>query len=198
MRKNKREILQWTATLLVILVLWLTGWHRPLVAGLQRAILLTGVMQPNTTGQAITQNNNLPNLSFIDEAGKKVTLADLPSQAMFINVWATWCPPCVAEMPNIQSLYEEMKTENVNFIMLATDRNFDTAKKHKVKHGYTFPIYHLHGSFPPSLQGATIPRTYVIDGNGNIRMRHEGMAKYNTKKFKLFLKSMNELEAHHN
>lgn len=47
-----------------------------------------------------------------------------------MNIWATWCPPCKAEMPGIQTLYESV--ENVNFIMLSTDENFEKAKNIKM------------------------------------------------------------------
>lgn len=190
MSKMKKETIKWSATLGVVLVLWLTGWHKPLIAGVQRAVLITGIIQPDMSEQPVKKVNEAPHLAMIDEDGNRVNLADLVGKPVFLNVWATWCPPCKAEMPGIQKLYEDVKQDGIQFVMISTDRDFEVAKAYKAKNGYTFPIYRVTRAFPQDLNGRGIPRTYVLDGTGAIRMSHNGMAQYDTQKFRDFLKEI--------
>jgi len=172
--------------LAVILILWLTGWYRPVISTIQQGILLTGIIQPDTKK---AHSDNVIEAYFIDENDNPVSLSDLRGQVVFLNIWATWCPPCRAEMPGIQSLYEEVG-HDVAFIMLSTDREFAKAVQFKKDHHFTFPIYRLAQNLPLELNTQSIPATFVLDKEGVIQMLHEGMAKYNTNKFKKFLSAL--------
>ena len=186
-RETKKEIIRWSVTIGVMLILWFTGWYRPVISKIQQGILLTGIIQPNTKEP---HSDNVMEAYFIDENDKPVSLSDLRGQVVFLNIWATWCPPCRAEMPGIQNLYEEVDKEHVVFVMLSSDREFAKAVQFKKDNGFTFPIYRLAQNLPVELNTSSIPATFVFDKEGAIQMSHEGMAKYNTDKFKKFLNSL--------
>ncbi len=178
MSKTKKETIKWSATIGIVLLLWLTGWHKPLIAGVQRAVLITGIIQPDVSDEPVKKVNEAPHLAMIDEDGNRVNLADFGGKPVFLNVWATWCPPCKAEMPGIQNLYEDVKPDGIQFVMISTDRDFELAKKYKAQNGYTFPIYRVNSRFPQELNANSIPRTYVLDGSGAVRILTNVNIKY--------------------
>lgn len=187
MKENKKEIIKWIVTIGVILILWITGWYRPVISKIQQGILLTGIIQPDIKK---AHSENVIEADFVDENNNPVSLSDLRGQVVFLNIWATWCPPCRAEMPGIQSLYQEVDNQDVAFVMLSTDRDFAKAVQFKKDNGFTFPIFRLGQNLPAELHTSSIPATFVFDKEGVIRMTHEGMAKYNTTKFKEFLNAL--------
>ena len=125
----------------------------------------------------------------MDMEGNTTSLAALKGKVIFLNFWATWCPPCVAEMPSIDKLHEEMGDE-VAFVMLSLDEDFEKAKAFDKRKGYGLPIYAPASNLPAMYQSSAIPTTYVIDANGNLALTHKGMADYSDPEFKKFLKGL--------
>src|SRR5690606_34667699 len=187
MKKNKKEILKWLATLAVIPIFWVTGWHTPLIAKIQQAVLTTGIVKPDISGRESLPEPTDSDAHFYDEAGNRVSLSEFRGKPVFLNIWATWCPPCRAEMPGIQKLYTEIGHDKATFIMLSTDADFAKAVEFKRDNGYDFPIYRLAASLPPELDTQTLPTTYVFDKEGRMHMAHKGIAKYDSEEFKVFM-----------
>jgi thiol-disulfide isomerase/thioredoxin len=181
----KREIIEWGIFLGIMGFLFGTGLHTPVFGFIQGLVLKTGIMQPSTEGVPISQADY--NFTLIDSEGNKIPFTDLENEVVFINFWATWCPPCIAEMPDINSLYGEMKDEGINFVLISLDDDFQKAKDFVKRKGFDFPIYHLGSNLPEVYESQAIPTTYVISPKGKIVVSKSGMAKYNTKKFKTFL-----------
>ncbi|WP_169684136.1 TlpA family protein disulfide reductase [Marinigracilibium pacificum] len=122
-------------------------------------------------------------ISVLDEANKKITHDFEDYDFTFINFWASWCPPCIAEMPSIQKLYNQTKeNKNIKFLMISSDSDFSKAKNLKIKKEFTFPIYSLAFGLPEQLNHSSIPYTVIIDKSGTIIYEKEGMANYNSDK----------------
>jgi thiol-disulfide isomerase/thioredoxin len=192
-KKNVRSIIEWSILISVVLVLYLTGWHTQVIGTLQRGILATGLITPdipeNTTG---FETANL-GFSFTDESGAIQSLSDFRGEVIFMNVWATWCPPCIAEMPSIHSLYSDFKDdENISFILVSMDEDFEKAKKFMATRGYNLPIYHYRSKVPGTYQSSVIPTTYIISPESEIVLQKEGFAKYDTEEFKTFLRELSK------
>ena len=149
--------------------------------------LLDGSMKKLTFHSAAKP---VPEAMFLTEEGGEATLADYQGQYLLVNFWATWCPPCVAVMPGINNLYQEVKDDNVEFIMLSVDQDFEKARKFRKKKGFEFEIYQLAGPIPQMYNSNSIPTTYVIDADGNLALTHLGMGDFDTKDFKQFLKEL--------
>ncbi|SMD32987.1 Peroxiredoxin [Reichenbachiella faecimaris] len=157
------------------------------VAGfVQRMVLSTGVLQAE-----IIDKEDQPladyNFRLRNEGGEIIDFNQFKGQTIFLNFWATWCPPCVAEMPDIHNLYERVKDENVAFVLISQDANFDKAKNFLERKSYTFPIYQLVSSLPDGFASRSIPTTFVVSPDGKIIAKREGMAKYDTEEFRKLL-----------
>ena len=187
MDEKKKNRLTWIVYASIFLLFWITGWHKPLISKLQQGILATGIIQADLNQE---HSKNLVDAVLYNEEGQKIRLSEFRNEVVFFNIWATWCPPCRAEMPGIQSLYESAEMEGVNFVMLSTDENFEKAKKYKKDNDFTFPIYRLGGEMSEELNSSSLPTTFIIGKQGNIEVTQKGMAKYNTAKFRNFLKEL--------
>mgnify|MGYP000415377036 CR=1 FL=1 len=109
---------------------------------------------------------------------KDVNLESLKGKVIFINYWATWCPPCRAEMPMIQDLYNDYN-EKVVFL-LVSDESPETIKKFLAKKGYDIQIFNPLTDYPDDFNASSIPRTYIIDKEGYIVVDKKGAANWSS------------------
>jgi thiol-disulfide isomerase/thioredoxin len=141
--------------------------------------------------EAKPANSLALNFSFVDENGKAVSVADLKGKVVFINFWASWCPPCRAEMPSINAMYNKLKDDDrFVFLFVSEDDNLATAKAYMQKNKFTLPILNSSGAIPAEMYNGTLPTTTILDKEGNIVMMHEGMANYNSDGFLKQLKGL--------
>ncbi|MEY9979934.1 peroxiredoxin family protein [Lysinibacillus sp. RC79] len=121
-----------------------------------------------------------PDFTLTSLDGKDVTLSELRGKKVVLNFWATWCPPCKAEMPHMQNYYEQnAKKDNVEIIAVnltkaerdvTEDAKIDSVMTFKESFKLTFPILlDQKNSAGFAYQVITIPTTYFIDSNGYIR-----------------------------
>jgi thiol-disulfide isomerase/thioredoxin len=194
----KRFIKGWWPYLvfaLVYLILTLTGTRAEAFGFVQRGLLSTGLMKAEATEQSAETStflsNNANTLVLRDSDGKLHRLSEFKDRVLFINLWATWCPPCIAEMPSLEKLYQKTQNE-VAFIMISRDRDFEVAKAFVERKGYSFPIYYAMGVLPEELSSSAIPTTFVIAPNGRLAYTHKGMANYDNPEIEKFLLNLKE------
>lgn len=101
-------------------------------------------------------------------------------KVVLINYWATWCPPCIAEMPEIQELYNNYKGK-VDFYLITNDPQ-EKIEKFLKKEGYELPIYFPLENEPKVLESSSLPTTFLISKNGEIVMKKVGAASWNSNK----------------
>ncbi|MTI21075.1 TlpA family protein disulfide reductase [Fulvivirga sp. RKSG066] len=185
--KLKKELKEWGVIAVVLLTLYLTGLHTEVAAFAQRAILATGIITPDT--ELPTEEREIIDyeLDLRDLSGNRINLREFKGKVLFINVWATWCPPCIAEMPGIQDLYDEVDKSSIEFIMLSMDDNEGKVKQFIDRKEYTFPVYTPASRVPEVLRAPSIPTTFVVSKEGQIVAKKVGMARYDSKSFKKFL-----------
>ena len=106
-------------------------------------------------------------------------------KVVFINFWATWCPPCRAEMPSIQKLYNEYGGKVV-FVFL-TNEEPDKVNAFLTKNKYNLPAYNSYNNFPTEFEVSSIPATYILDKNGAIVVHEIGAIDWNSDQFKTLL-----------
>ncbi|MEO5967267.1 MAG: TlpA disulfide reductase family protein, partial [Ferruginibacter sp.] len=110
--------------------------------------------------------------------------SDLNGKVIFINVWASWCPPCRAEMPDLEKLYQKMKDDNrIVFLFLNEDQDGNKGIDYLNKNNFSMPFYKSTGSIPEEIFKGSLPTTVVINKAGEIVMKHHGVAGYNNDKF---------------
>ena len=111
-------------------------------------------------------------LTLYNENGEPFDFNDVRGKAVVINFWATWCPPCIAEMPSLQKLYDEYNKEVV-FLFITSD-NMKAVSEFKTKRSYAFPVYNASKEFFEAFEVSSIPRTFVIDKQGKIVIDKSG------------------------
>lgn len=122
-------------------------------------------------------NKPLPDFSLPDLTGHMWRLQDLKGKVTFLNVWATWCGPCQAELPLVQKLYEKMKDNpDVLVLSLNTDENPGLLDPFLRKFKYTFPIIPATSLFVQIDQFMALPKNWIVDGNGTMRREQLGFA----------------------
>lgn len=194
----RRNLIEWGVILLVILLLYITGLHTIVIGTMQRALLATGFITPAIPDQVDDFPEVSGDFSFTDENENLKSITDFRGDVIFLNVWATWCPPCIAEMPAIQSLYENLSDlKNISFLMVSTDEDFEKAKEFMEKRDYNLPIYHYRSRSGEAFNSTVIPTTYVITPDGKLALEKRGLAKYNTPDFEYFLRLLAKSEEPH-
>ncbi len=169
----------------VFIVLVLIVFFSPSAKALLiRGLMQFGLFQPDISQPIkITGNTSLPNITFQNTNGQILNLSDQKGKVILMNFWATWCPPCIAEMPSINELYEKLKkNKNIVFIMVDADHDFNKSVPFMNKHQFTLPLYEANSEMPENLLGGSIPTTVIFDKNGQLVFRHEGAGDYSSAK----------------
>ncbi|GAA3985981.1 TlpA family protein disulfide reductase [Mucilaginibacter dorajii] len=178
--------------LAIIVALTILTMASPVAKGyLIRGLMAIGSYKPDVTGYANHHKTytNLPNYSYRDTSGNTVSLSDLKNKVVFVNYWATWCPPCLAEMPSINKLRQKFRNNpQVVFVMVDVDDDFAKSKAFLKKNDYDLPLYNSVSTFPDALLDGSIPTTLVFGKDGSLKYKHTGPTNYNDESFEEYLK----------
>lgn len=128
------------------------------------------------------------NWKLVDIDGRLLDFNDIQGQVILVNFWATWCPPCVAEMPELQKLYDDYNAD-VTFVFVTND-GVEKVNGFLNKNGYTLPVYFENTRTPDVLASKYLPTTYLIDKNGSIRVSKTGAAAWNSEKTRSLIATM--------
>lgn len=135
-----------------------------------------------------TSETAAPAFELTDQYGTVHKLSDYKGKVIFLNLWATWCPPCKAELPDIQALYEKYGSNTGDVIILGLagpdigkEGNVSDITAFLSNNGYSFPVLMDNGGTTVKSLGLhAYPSTYVIDANGNIAASHVGKMSSDT------------------
>ncbi len=142
-----------------------------LIAGAAWIILSAGTGPITQEGPAPQAGFPAPDFTLKNAAGDSFTLSELKGNAVLVNMWATWCPPCEAEMPAIEAMYKEYMAQG--FIVLAVNQTFQDnpfeITPFTKEHNLTFPILlDETGETARMYQVRSLPSSYFIDRFGVI------------------------------
>lgn len=157
-----------------------------------RQLMLTGVFNANIEeNDAAATDASALNFDFKDVDGVIRNTSSLRGKVVFINFWASWCPPCRAEFPSIEKLYKAFEANpDIFFLMINEDSDLSAAHDYLKKGEYSIPFYRINGGVPREIYTGTLPTTVVLDKTGKMRLQHEGFANYGSAKF---MKELEEL-----
>lgn len=155
-------------------------------------LVAVGLFKAEIKKEAVNDNSTAnTEFAFTNSTGLTATTASLKGKVVFINFWASWCPPCRAEMPSLNNLYKKLKDDNrFVFLFMNEDEDKTKAMQYLNKNNFIIPLYNLSGNVPNEIFSGTLPTTIVLNKQGNIVLKHEGMAGYNTD---AFIKQLKEL-----
>lgn len=122
------------------------------------------------------------NWRYQDQDGTAINFSENKGKVVLLNFWATWCPPCVAEMPSLQKLYDEYG-DRVEFVLI-TNEGFNIIDPFMTKRGLSLPVYTAIDPVSDILQSKSIPVTYLISKKGEIILSKTGAAKWHSDKVK--------------
>jgi thiol-disulfide isomerase/thioredoxin len=142
----------------------------------------------SVTSTDSNEARQLPAFKMMDASGNIVELSSFNGKKVFVNLWASWCPPCRREMPSIQKLYKSVDPSKAVFIMLALDDNFDTSKDFVKSKNYDMPMYYPAEPLPALFNVAGIPVTFIFNEQGQIIHKTEGSDDYGKAKYINLLK----------
>jgi thiol-disulfide isomerase/thioredoxin len=123
-------------------------------------------------------SETLPKAYFFDASGKKVTLADFSGRPVLVNLWATWCMPCVAELPALDRLQAKLRDTKLAVVIISMDRgeNMNPVKefleKHRIEH--LSPYWDKDREVMTQWTHAGLPVTFLIDREGRLAGKYEG------------------------
>jgi thiol-disulfide isomerase/thioredoxin len=133
------------------------------------------------------------NWTVLDLDDQPVAFSKFKGKTIFLNFWATWCPPCVGEMPSIDALAKDprLKGKSIEFLCVSTDQDAETVRRFlKGKDmGMTF-LRTKDGRFPPVFHSEGIPTTFLIAADGRIAASEVGSADWHEPRVVEFLEKL--------
>ncbi|MCF3111272.1 TlpA family protein disulfide reductase [Niabella sp. CC-SYL272] len=151
----------------------------------------TAAVAPNVeanTAPATPAVSMMPAFKMSDERGQPVTLESLKGKKVVFNIWASWCPPCRAEMPSIQNLYKKLDKKKVAFVLLSVDENREDAATFKKKQNLNMPVFFPAENLPLLFNVQAIPSTFIFNEKGELIKKMEGMDDYDKQEYVDLLK----------
>jgi peroxiredoxin len=122
-----------------------------------------------------------PDFTLVDLTGKSWKLSELKGHVVFVNFWATWCSPCVREMPSMQKLYTMMPTSKFKMLAVLINDDPAIAKNFARQFGITLPILDDNKNTVAPKYGITgVPETFIIDKQGILRAKFLGPAEWDS------------------
>ena len=155
-------------------------------------LVTVGLFKAEIKKEAVNDNSSVnTEFAFTNSTGITATTASLKGKVVFVNFWASWCPPCRAEMPSLNNLYKKLKDDDrFVFLFMNEDEDKKKAIQYLDKNNFIIPLYERSGNVPNEIFSGTLPTTIVLNKQGKIVLKHEGMAGYNTDEFIKQLKDL--------
>lgn len=117
----------------------------------------------------------IPTFELADLSGKTWRLKELGGKVVLINLWATWCEPCNAELPHLQKFYEKVKDKpDFQVLTFNIDEDLGLVAPYLKEKGYTFPVLAAYSTVVSLLDGFAIPQNWIVDPHGIWKWRQIG------------------------
>lgn len=194
--KQKKHLVNFSGVFNTILIaLALAVFFIPEVKAFAvQKLMQIGLFQPEIPQKkAGVQAPGTPKVLFKNPTGAITDLSALKGRVVFINFWATWCPPCIAEMPGIDSLYRRIR-QHPDLIFMMVDVDCDPGKSLAFlkKRKLELPLFLPASAIPTRYLGGSIPTTLVFDKQGQLVFKHEGIGDFSGPEFQKFMEQLLE------
>ena len=164
-----------------------------LISFLFGTLLFSNAMFAQDETTLVKKGQKAPNFTFETPDGKTKNLADLKGKVVWINFFATWCPPCRKALPHLQKeVYEKLKNnKNFELLIIGREHGWDEINKFKADNNYIMPFYpDVKREIFAKYASQNIPRNFIIDKKGNVVMESTGFIEAD---FKKMIDKVNEL-----
>ena len=162
-----------------LIMLIIPGPRKVITTGMNRVFL--NLKHPSMAKEAsrIHLESTDYQWSIKDEYGTTIDTSAFQEEVVFLNFWATWCPPCIAELPEVQKIYDAYG-DRVKFVLI-TNQSPEEVKPFLSKRDYSLPVYYGGQNLPEKLQVRSIPTTYIIAKDGSIVSKKVGAADWDSR-----------------
>ena len=146
-----------------------------------QGLMRVGLFQPDVKPDVNVKSSASAagDAAFRDKNGVVVQLSDLKGKVVFLNFWASWCPPCIAEMPSIDKLHTKYKNQDgIVFLMVDVDGKIESSLDFMRKRDFKLPVYVPASATPVSYFSGSMPTTVILNKSGDIVFQHIGAADY--------------------
>jgi len=178
----------WTNILFIVLItlLIIPQTRMPIQVFLQKIISFSP-SEISKEKRVVLTDYNWKLKSISSEA---INFSQSKNNVVLVNFWATWCPPCVAEMPSLQKLYNDYG-DKVDFYFVTTEEK-EVVEKFLQKKEYNFPVYIQRYTEPEQLSAKALPTTYLLSKEGEIAIKKTGAASWNSDDVRTLIDSLLE------
>ena len=173
-KKQRKNII----FLVILALLLIPQTRKPIQVFINKGIALFG---PSLESEANRVNISDYNWELKEiNAQEVVNFQNSKGEVTVINFWATWCPPCIAEMPSLKDLHNDYK-DKVDFYFVSNEKP-ETINAFLEKNDYKFLVHNPMTQYLKEFDVSSIPRTFLIDKQGNIVIDKTGAANWNSEK----------------
>ncbi|WP_417887417.1 TlpA family protein disulfide reductase [Zunongwangia sp.] len=175
---NKKSKKRWSNVIWLVLIflLILPQTRKPIAIYFNKLIAFSPSAIEKEKQDKLTSYNWI----LKDAEGSKVNFQKFKNKVIVLNFWATWCPPCIAEMPSYQQVVNKYKDEVV--FLFVTNEDLKISTQFMKANNYTLPVYKPMTQYK-ELEHSQLPTSFVIDRKGNIVIKEVGAADWNSEKF---------------
>ncbi|TXG39215.1 TlpA family protein disulfide reductase [Seonamhaeicola maritimus] len=172
--------------LIVVAVLIIPKTRKPIQVFVNKAV--AAVISPSKIQEEKQEAISTYDWRLKDSQGKNFNFEQTKGKIVLVNFWATWCPPCIAEMPSLQELYNDYQ-DKIEFVFVSSEP-FKDINSFIEKNKYNFKVYKPVSNYNEIFKVNGIPRTFLIDKKGKIVIDKTGAANWNSEKVR---NTINEL-----
>lgn len=160
---------------IVIILMIIPQTRKPIQVGFHTIVALFSPLVIDKEDQLLLSNYDW---QLIDSNNTIFNIEQAKGKVIFVNLWATWCPPCIAEMPSMQKIYDAYG-DRVVFLFISNE-NQEKVTAFLKRKNLSIPSYYPLSSSPKEITSNSIPATYIIDKKGFIVVEKIGAAIWNS------------------
>ncbi len=175
--KNKKVSIKNILFLVIILLLIIPQTRQPIQVLLHKGLAL---FAPSVESESNRVEVTSYNWKLVDLSGNTFNLNNTKNKVVLVNLWATWCPPCIAEMSSLQELSNDYKNK-MDFVFVSSEKQ-TVLEQFLKNNNYSLDVYVPKTEAPETFDVRSIPRTFLIDQNGKIIIDKSGAANWNSEK----------------
>ncbi|WP_299333914.1 TlpA disulfide reductase family protein [uncultured Psychroserpens sp.] len=180
MARSKKVNISNLIFIVALVLLLIPQTRQPIQIFLNKAI--AAIVKPSVIDAS--ERQTLSNYDWIlkDVSGNDFDFHYAEGKVVIINFWATWCPPCIAEMPSLNELYQHYIPNDDVVFLFVSNEDKELLYEFMTHNSYSFQVYQSLSDYPKVFNVSSIPRTFIINKKGEIVIDKTGAADWNSER----------------
>ncbi|MEH6535495.1 MAG: TlpA disulfide reductase family protein [Psychroserpens sp.] len=180
MAKSKKSKIYNILFIVVIALLIIPQTRQPIQVFINKGI--ASIIKPSVIDVLERKSMSNYNWKLRDTSGNDFDFHTAEGKVIVINFWATWCPPCIAEMPSLEELYQKYKTNDEVVFLFVSNEDTEVLYEFMAHKNYSFEVYQSLTDYPTEFNVSSIPRTFIISKKGEIVIDKSGAANWSSER----------------